>query len=225
MRVLVIEDQARMADTLAKGLRRHAMAVDIAYDGTDGFEKACINDYDVVVLDRDLPGMHGDDVCTSLRAAGRSSRIIMLTAAAAIDDLVSGLDLGADDYLAKPFEFAELLARLRALGRRSPTVSPSLLRYADIELDPARVTVTRGGRPVILTPREHAVLELLLRANGDVVPTEELLEKAWDEHVDPLTTSVRVILSRLRSKLGEPQVIETVVTRGYRLFTPGQPPT
>ena len=217
MRVLVVEDQARLADTLAKGLRRHAMAVDVAYDGTDGLAKALVNDYDVVVLDRDLPGMHGDDVCTSLRATGRPTRIIMLTAAATIDDLVVGLDLGADDYLAKPFDFAELLARLRALGRRSPVVAPSVLRYADVELDPARLTVTRAGAPIDLTPREFAVLEVLLRAGGEVVRTEEILEKAWDEHADPMTTSVRVIMSRLRTKLGPPPVIETLVTRGYRM--------
>ncbi|HEY4377487.1 MAG TPA: response regulator transcription factor [Acidimicrobiales bacterium] len=217
MRVLIVEDEVRLAETLARGLRRHAMAVDVAHDGSAGRDKALVNDYDVVVLDRDLPLVHGDDVCRQLRAAGRAARILMLTAAATVEDLVSGLDLGADDYLAKPFDFAELRARIHALERRAPHVSPAVLHFADVELDPARLTVTRGGRPVDLTPREHAVLELLLRAEGAPVTAEELLEKAWDEHADPLTTAVRVIVSRLRSKLGEPPLIETLLTKGYRL--------
>jgi len=221
MRVLVVEDQQRMADTLARGLRRHAMAVDVAYDGIGGLEKARSNDYDVVVLDRDLPGLHGDEVCRQLRQAQVGSRIIMVTAASTVDDLVTGLDLGADDYLAKPFELAELLARLRALGRRSPNVSPAVLRFGDVELDPAAMAVSRAGRPISLTPREHAVLAVLLRAGGQLVSAEDLFEQAWDDRADPFTASVRVIVSRLRSKLGDPPLIETVVTRGYRLVEPG----
>ena len=162
----------------------------------------------------------GDEVCALLREWDRPARILMLTAAAGIDDLVSGLDLGADDYLAKPFDFTELMARIRALGRRStPAVAP-VLRFADVELDPSKMAVTRGGAPIALTPREHAVLEILLRAGGGIVSSEELLEKAWDEHADPLTTSVRVIVSRLRTKLGDPPLIETLVTKGYRMREP-----
>jgi DNA-binding response OmpR family regulator len=220
MRVLIVEDQQRMADTLARGLRNHAMAVDVAYDGVEGLEKALANEYEIIVLDRDLPGIHGDDVCQRLRAEGVPARIIMVTAAATTDDLVSGLDLGADDYLAKPFELAELLARLRALSRRSPQAMPTVLRFADLELDPARVLAKRAGRLLILTPREFAVLEVLMRAEGGVVSAEELLEQAWDEHADPFTQSMRVIVSRLRAKLGDPPLIETVVTRGYRMALP-----
>jgi DNA-binding response OmpR family regulator len=220
MRVLIVEDQQRMADTLARGLRNHAMAVDVAYDGVEGLEKALANEYEIIVLDRDLPGIHGDDVCQRLRAEQVPARIIMVTAAATTDDLVSGLDLGADDYLAKPFELAELLARLRALSRRSPQAMPTVLRFADLELDPARVLAKRAGRLLILTPREFAVLEVLMRAEGGVVSAEELLEQAWDEHADPFTQSMRVIVSRLRSKLGDPPLIETVVTRGYRMAEP-----
>ncbi|MEZ5138398.1 MAG: response regulator transcription factor [Acidimicrobiales bacterium] len=217
MRVLIVEDHELMAETLARGLRNHAYAVDVALDGEAGLEKALVNDYEVIVLDRDLPKLHGDELCARVRAAGRPARIIMVTAAATTDDLVAGLDLGADDYLAKPFELAELLARLRALGRRSPQASPTVLRFADLELDPARVRVERGGRPVTLTPREFLVLQVLLRAEGEVVSAEEIFEQAWDDRADPFTQSVRVIVSRLRAKLGEPPLIETVVTRGYRM--------
>jgi DNA-binding response OmpR family regulator len=217
MRVLIIEDHQRMADTIARGLRNNAFVVDVAYDGGEGLEKALANEYEVVVLDRDLPVLHGDEVCARLRAAAMPARIIMVTAASTTDDLVSGLDLGADDYLAKPFELAELLARLRALGRRSPQAMPTVLRFADLELDPARVLVKRAGRQLMLTPREFLVLEVLLRADGDVVSAEEIFEQAWDDRADPFTQSVRVIVSRLRSKLGDPPVIETVVTRGYRM--------
>jgi DNA-binding response OmpR family regulator len=217
MRVLIVEDQQRMADTLARGLRNHAMTVDVAYDGHEALEKGLANEYEIIVLDRDLPGIHGDDVCQRLRAERIPARIIMVTAAATTEDLVSGLDLGADDYLAKPFELAELLARLRALSRRSPQAMPTVLRFADLELDPARVIAKRGGRQLILTPREYAVLEVLMRAEGAVVSAEDLFEQAWDEHADPFTQSMRVIVSRLRSKLGDPPLIETVVTRGYRM--------
>lgn len=217
MRVLIVEDEQRLAETLARGLRRHGMAVDVALDGEVGFEKALVNDYDVIVLDRDLPKRHGDEVCRELRAAGRSSRILMLTAASGVDDLVEGFELGADDYLGKPFAFAELLVRLRALGRRTDVTRPSVLRAGDLELDPARLTARRSDGLLSLTPREFAVLQVLLEADGRIVSAEELLEKAWDEHADPFTTSVRVIVSRLRSKLGPPAVIATVVGKGYRI--------
>lgn len=217
MRVLIVEDHVHLADTLAKGLRRHTMSVDVAYEGFEALEKAQVNEYDVIVLDRDLPGLHGDEICRRLHAEGTPSRIIMVTAAASLSDLVDGLDLGADDYLPKPFELEELLARVRALGRRSATVSSTVLRFADLELDPARVVVKRAGRHLILTPREFAVLAVLMRADGAVVSAEELFEQAWDERSDPFTASVRVIVSRLRSKLGDPPLIDTVVTKGYRL--------
>lgn len=217
MRVLIVEDQQQMADTLARGLRRHTMAVDVAYDGVEALAKARQNGYDVIVLDRDLPGIHGDEVCRQLNADGNPSRIIMVTAAASINDLVDGLDLGADDYLPKPFELAELLARLRALARRSPTVTPTVLRFADLELDPANLTVKRAGRHLMLTPREQAVLAVLMQADGAVVSAEDIFEQAWDDRADPFTASVRVIVSRLRSKLGDPPLIDTVVTKGYRL--------
>ena len=217
MRVLIAEDHEHLAATLARGLRRHAMAVDIAHDGASALEKATSNGYDVIVLDRDLPVLHGDDVCRTLHAAGTESRIIMVTAASTLDDLVEGLDLGADDYLAKPFELAELLARLRALQRRTVRAASPVLRFGSLELDPAQVRVTRAGRPVVLTPREFAVLAVLMRADGAVVSAEQLFEQAWDERTDPFTASVRVIVSRLRSKLGEPALVETVVTKGYRL--------
>lgn len=205
-----------LASTIARGLRRRGYAVDVASDGEEGLGKALVNDYDVVLLDRDLPGIHGDEVCRQIRLARREARILMLTAAASLDDLVGGLALGADDYLTKPFRFAELVARVQALGRRGGPSAPTTLLVADVELDPARHVVRRAGAPVRLTAREFAVLEVLLRADGQVVSAEELLEKAWDELADPFTSSVRVIISRLRSKLGEPSVIETVVGRGYR---------
>ena len=220
MRVLIVEDQERMADTLARGLRNHTMAVDVAYDGIDGLEKARTNPYDVIVLDRDLPGLHGDLLCRLLRSEDNPARVIMCTAASTTADLVTGLDLGADDYLSKPFELAELLARVRALGRRGPQVSPTVLTWADLELDPARITVKRNGRHLMMTPREHAVLEVLMRAQGEVVSAEALFERAWDDRADPFTASVRVIMSRLRAKIGEPPLIETVVTRGYRMVDP-----
>ena len=220
MRLLIVEDEPTLASTVARGLRRRGFAVDIAVDGEHGLHKAMVNDYDVVVLDRDLPRLHGDDVCRALRAGGRDARILMLTAAAALDDLVDGLALGADDYLTKPFRFAELVARVQALGRRTGRSDPSVLCVADVELDPARHEVQRAGGTVRLTAREFAVLEVLLRAEGRVVSAEELLEKAWDELTDPFTSSVRVIVSRVRSKLGEPSVIQTVVGRGYRMGEP-----
>ncbi|GAA4628764.1 response regulator transcription factor [Actinoallomurus vinaceus] len=206
-----------LADTIATGLRREAMAVDVAYDGASALERTSVNDYDVVVLDRDLPRVHGDEVCRSLVAEGAAARVLMLTAAGELDDRVEGLSIGADDYLAKPFAFAELIARIRALGRRSAPPLPPVLERAGVRLDPARREVTRDDRPVDLTPKEFAVLEVLMRGQGTVVSAEQLLEKAWDENIDPFTNVVRVTMMTLRKKLGEPQVIETVPGAGYRL--------
>ncbi|MEV5748736.1 response regulator transcription factor [Actinoallomurus sp. NPDC052308] len=217
MRVLVVEDERVLADTIATGLRREAMAVDVAYDGASALERTSVNDYDVVVLDRDLPRVHGDEVCRSLVADGATVRVLMLTAAGELEDKVEGLSIGADDYLAKPFAFAELIARIRALGRRSAPPLPPVLERAGVRLDPARRAVTRDGRPVDLTPKEFAVLEVLMRAQGTVVSAEHLLEKAWDENIDPFTNVVRVTMMTLRKKLGEPQAIETVPGAGYRL--------
>jgi DNA-binding response OmpR family regulator len=217
VRVLVVEDERVLADTIATGLRREAMAVDVAYDGAAALERTSVNDYDVVVLDRDLPRVHGDEVCRRLVADGAVVRVLMLTAAGELDDKVEGLSIGADDYLAKPFAFAELIARIRALGRRSAPPLPPVLERAGVRLDPARRVVTRGGRPVELTPKEFAVLEVLMRGQGTVVSAEQLLEKAWDENIDPFTNVVRVTMMTLRKKLGDPPVIETVPGAGYRL--------
>ena len=216
MRVLVVEDEDVLADAIARGLRREGMAVDVALDGEDAVDKAMVNDYDVVVLDRDIPRIHGDDVCRTLVGAGRGARVLMLTAAAAVSDRVDGLTIGADDYLAKPFAFVELVARIRTLARRSPP-RPPVLRVADVEVDPSARKVRRGGREVALAPKEFAVLELLLGAGGGVVSSEELLERAWDEHADPFTNTVRVTVMKLRRKLGAPPVIETVPGAGYRV--------
>ncbi|MEW2358587.1 response regulator transcription factor [Spirillospora sp. NPDC029432] len=217
MRVLVVEDERVLADAIATGLRREALAVDVAYDGAGALERAGVNDYDVIVLDRDLPRIHGDDVCKQLVTQRYPARIIMLTAAGELDDKVEGLSIGADDYLAKPFAFAELIARVRALGRRAAAPLPPVLERAGISLDPGRREVSRDGRPVELTRKEFAVLEVLLSADGAVVSSEQLLEKAWDEHIDPFTNVVRVTMMTLRKKLGDPPVIETVPGVGYRL--------
>ncbi|MDX6739760.1 response regulator transcription factor [Actinocorallia sp. A-T 12471] len=217
MRVLVVEDERVMADAIATGLRREAMAVDIAYDGAGALERAGINEYDVIVLDRDLPKVHGDEVCRTLVGQRYGARILMLTAAGELEDKVAGLNLGADDYLAKPFAFKELIARVRALSRRVATPLPPVLARAGIELDAGRFTVSRDGRPIELTRKEFAVLEVLLAADGVVVSSEQLLEKAWDEHIDPFTNVVRVTMMTLRKKLGDPPVIETVPGVGYRL--------
>ncbi|MFI0350488.1 response regulator transcription factor [Actinomadura sp. 9N407] len=217
MRVLVVEDERVLADAIATGLRREALAVDVAYDGAGALERASVNDYDVIVLDRDLPRIHGDDVCRELVTHRYPARIIMLTAAGELDDKVEGLSIGADDYLAKPFAFAELIARVRALGRRAVSPLPPVLERAGISLDPGRREVTRDGRPVELTRKEFAVLEVLLSADGAVVSSEQLLEKAWDEHIDPFTNVVRVTMMTLRKKLADPPVIETVPGVGYRL--------
>ena len=193
------------------------MAVDVATDGESGLEKASVNRYDVVVLDRDLPVLHGDDVCRALAEDASPSRILMLTAAGSVDDRVDGLVLGADDYLGKPFAFAELVARVRALARRAQAPLPPVLRRHDVVVDPARRSATRAGRPLALSPKEFAVLEVLLGADGAVVSAEELLERVWDEHADPFTNTVRVTVMNLRRKLGPPPLVETVVGAGYRL--------
>ena len=217
MRVLVVEDEVPLADAVARGLRREGMAVDVAYDGDDGHEKAAITRYDVIVLDRDLPGMSGDELCRRLISDGLLTRVIMLTASGAVADRVAGLSLGADDYLAKPFAFAELVARVRALGRRAIPPVPPVLVAGDVRLDPGRRVVLRAGQPVELTRKEFGVLEVLLGARGAVVSSEELLERVWDENADPFTTTVRVTIMTLRRKLGDPPLIETVVGAGYRV--------
>ncbi len=221
MRVLIVEDERPLADALARGLRREGMAVDIAYDGDSGQEKASITRYDVVVLDRDLPGMSGDELCEEITGNGGITRVIMLTASGALADKVEGLSLGADDYLAKPFDFPELVARCRALGRRATPAVPPLLAAGDVALDPAKRTVHRSGRAVELTRKEFGVLEVLLAARGAVVSSEELLDRVWDENADPFTTTVRVTVMTLRKKLGEPGIIETVVGSGYRVPAAG----
>jgi DNA-binding response OmpR family regulator len=217
VRVLVVEDERVLADAIATGLRRETLAVDVAYDGAGALERTSVNEYDVVVLDRDLPKVHGDDVCRRLVAERNPARILMLTAAGDLDDKVEGLSIGADDYLPKPFAFVELIARVRALGRRAAAPVPPVLERAGISLDPARRAVSRDGVPIDLTRKEFAVLEVLLRADGVVVSSEQLLEKAWDEHIDPFTNVVRVTMMTLRKKLGDPPVIETVPGVGYRL--------
>jgi len=217
MRVLVVEDDTELAEAIGAGLRQERMAVDIAYDGTAGLDRALVTDYDVIVLDRDLPGRHGDDVCRELIIRGCRSRVLMLTAAVTIEDRVDGLDLGADDYLPKPFAFAELVARLRALLRRAQPAHAPVLQAGDLRLDPARRVVTRDGVPLDLGPKEFGILELLLAAEGRVVSAEELLERVWDEMADPFSSAVKVTMSRLRRKLGDPPVIATLPQAGYRI--------
>lgn len=217
MRILVVEDENLLADGIAEWLRREAFAVDVAYDGDAALERLGVNDYDVVVLDRDLPVVHGDDVCRAIVESGVPTRVLMLTAAASVRDRVAGLSLGADDYLPKPFALAELSARVHALMRRARPATPPVLRRAGIVLDPTRHEVHREGRFVPLANKEFAVLAELLRADGGVVSAERLLEKVWDENIDPFTNVVRVTVMKLRRKLGEPQVVETVPGVGYRL--------
>ena len=219
MRVLVIEDERSLADAIARGLRRAGLAVDVAYDGTTGHEMAFITRYDVLVLDRDLPGKHGDEICADLAAAGTLTRVLMLTASGTVADRVEGLGLGADDYLPKPFAFDELIARVRALGRRSSPVAPPVLTVGDVVLDPAKRLASRGGRVLDLGRKEFGLLEELLKAQGSVVSTEELLDRVWDANTDPFTTIVRVTMMTLRKKLGDPPLIETVVGVGYRVAT------
>jgi DNA-binding response OmpR family regulator len=216
MRVLVVEDHVELARDIADGLRDRGIAADLAHDGAAALRKGLVHRYDVVVLDRDLPGVHGDAVCTMLRDGGSDARILMLTAAAGIGDRVEGLNLGADDYLPKPFAFAELVARVHALARRAPAGPPVLAR-GELALDRAARRATRAGRELSLTRKELGVLEVLLAADGAVVSAEELLERVWDENADPFTRTVVVTLTRLRRKLGAPDVIETVVGAGYRV--------
>jgi DNA-binding response OmpR family regulator len=220
VRVLVIEDERALADAVARGLRREGMAVDTAYDGTIGHEMALVTRYDVVVLDRDLPGVHGDVICVDLVRSGALTRVLMLTASGAVADRVEGLELGADDYLAKPFAFDELVARVRALGRRATPPAPPVLRAGDVELDPAKRSAAREGRTLDLTRKEFGVLEELIKARGGVVSSEELLERVWDANTDPFTTTVRVTVMTLRKKVGDPPLIETVVGAGYRVPEP-----
>ena len=217
MRVLVAEDERMLANLIAEGLRKRGMAVDVAFDGDEASEQLAANDYDVLVLDRDLPKIHGDVICRELAQSGARTRILLLTAAASVDERVNGLGLGADDYLPKPFDFNELVARIQALGRRCQAPLPPILSRAGIVLDVPRRQASREGRELALSTKEYAVLEVLLRANGVVVSAESLLELAWDDGVDPFTSVVRVIISRLRAKLGEPPCIETIPGVGYRL--------
>jgi DNA-binding response OmpR family regulator len=220
VRVLVIEDETNLADAIVRGLRRQGMAVDVAYHGTTGHEMALVTRYDVVVLDRDLPGVHGDDICADLVASGALTRVLMLTASGSVADRVEGLHLGADDYLPKPFAFDELVARVQALGRRATPAAPPVLTIADLVLDQAKRVATRAGQPLDLTRKEFGLLEELLKARGAVVSSEELLERVWDANADPFTTTVRVTMMTLRKKLGEPALIETVVGAGYRTRLP-----
>jgi DNA-binding response OmpR family regulator len=217
VRVLVVEDERSLADAIVRGLRRDGLAVDVAYDGSTGHEMALITRYDVVVLDRDLPGVHGDQICADLVASGALTRVLMLTASGSVADRVEGLHLGADDYLSKPFAFEELLARVRALGRRATPAAPPVLVAGDLVLDQAQRTAIRAGLPLDLTRKEFGVLEELLKARGGVVSSEELLERVWDANTDPFTTTVRVTVMTLRKKLGDPPLIETVVGVGYRV--------
>lgn len=217
MRVLVVEDERQLADAIADGLKRQAIAVDVAYDGDAAWQRLTVNDYDVLVLDRDLPVMSGDEICTALVASGLDTRILMLTAATAVKQRVAGLGLGADDYLTKPFAFAELVARVHALARRARPAAPALLERSGIVVDVHRQAVSRDGKPVALSRKEFAVLAELMRAEGGVVSAEQLLEKAWDETVDPFSGVVRFTIMMVRRKLGEPPVIETVPGVGYRL--------
>lgn len=217
MRILVIEDEAALADVVARGLRQAGLAVDVALDGESGLEKASVTPYEVVVLDRQLPGVHGDEVCRELIASSAPPRIIMLTAAGDVDARVEGLAIGADDYLPKPFVMAELVARVRALSRRPSAATPPLLTVADLVVDTARWTATRAGETLPLTRKEFGVLEILVAAGGRVVSAEELLERVWDEEADPFTNAVRITVMTLRRKLGDPPLIETVIGVGYRL--------
>jgi DNA-binding response OmpR family regulator len=227
VRVLVVEDARSLADVLAEGLRDQGMAVDVARDGLEAAAKLDVNSYDVVVLDRDLPGIHGDTLCQMITERDDRVMVLMLTAAGSPGDRVSGLGLGADDYLAKPFHFPELVLRIRSLARRQPSARGRILRAAGIELDPVRRTVTRDGRQLELSVKEFGVLEALLRASPAFLRAEDLLEHVWDEHADPFTNTVTVTIGRLRRKLGDPPVITTTPGVGYRIAgqpAPGQAP-
>ena len=213
----MVEDFEVLARSIGTGLRREGMAVDVVLDGTDALERLAVNRYDVIVLDRDLPGVHGDEICRQVSADGGESRVLMLTAASTVKDRVDGLGLGADDYLPKPFDFAELVARVRALGRRSTRAVPPVFEAAGLSLDPARRTAFRAGRRLELSPKEFAVLECLLASGDRIVSAEELLERVWDEAADPFTTAVKTTIRRLRAKLGDPPIIHTVRESGYRI--------
>ncbi len=215
--MLIAEDEVRLADAIARGLRRQGIAVDLAADGESALAKARIVRYDVLVLDRDLPRLHGDEVCRAVRDERPEAGILMLTAAGTLEDMVDGLSLGADDYLSKPFRFAELVARIHALARRAAPSRPPVLHHADIELDPARRRITRGGEEITLARKEFAVLETLMGAEGATVSAEQLLERVWDEHADPFTNVVRMTIMTLRRKLGDPPVVQTVIGVGYRM--------
>jgi DNA-binding response OmpR family regulator len=219
VRVLVVEDEEVLADSIARGLRWEGMAVDVALDGVDALAKASVSAYDVVVLDRDLPVLHGDEVCRRLGESANPTRVLMLTAAGRVADRIDGLNLGADDYLAKPFAFGELVARIRALGRRSQVGHRPVLVCGDVVVDPARRVAFRAGSRLDLSRKELAVLEVLVGAEGAVVSSEQLLERVWDENTDPFTNVVRVTISNLRRKLGDPPVVETVTGEGYRMAT------
>ena len=218
--MLVVEDHEILATAIGTGLDREGLAVDVVFDGTDALEHLAVTRYDVVVLDRDLPGVHGDDVCRTLVAEHSETRVLMLTAAGSVADKVDGLGLGADDYLPKPFDFSELVARVRALGRRSGAALSPTLASGDVTLDPGSRVAFRAGRRLALTPKEFAVLECLLASAGRVVSAEELLERVWDEAADPFTTTVKTTVGRLRAKLGEPPMIETIREAGYRIDGP-----
>ena len=220
MRVLVAEDHDRLARAVAAGLRRRGMTVDVALDGGEALDRLAVSSYDVVVLDRDLPGVHGDEICRRLAAERSPCRILMLTAARSVRDRVEGLGLGADDYLPKPFDFTELVARIQALSRRPGIPPPAGLAYRDLSLDPVRRVAGRNGRRLVLTPKEFAVLECLLQADGRPVPAEELLRRVWDQETNPFTTTVKATINRLRAKLGDPPVIVTIRESGYRIGGP-----
>ena len=220
MRILLVEDHVELAETVAKVLRREGMAVDVVFDGGAALSHAESNVYDVIVLDRDIPVMDGDEVCRRVVTSGSESRVLMLTAAGTLEDKVEGFGIGADDYLSKPFAFAELLARLRALDRRRGVPVPPILAHGDLRLDSANRIVIRNGQRFFLSPKETAVLEYLLSAGGRIVSAEELLEHIWDENADPFTSTVKVTIRRLRAKLGEPPVIKTISQRGYKIFDP-----
>jgi DNA-binding response OmpR family regulator len=220
VRVLVAEDHERLARSVAAGLRRYGMTVDVALDGDDALARLGTNRYDVVILDRDLPGTHGDDICHTLLTRRSESRVLMLTAASSVKDRVEGLGLGADDYLSKPFDFTELVARVQALSRRPGAAQTGRLGYGDLSLDPAKRVATRAGRRLALRPKEFDVLECLLAAEGRPMSAEELIERVWDPATDPFTTTVKATINRLRGKLGEPPIIETIRDTGYRIGGP-----
>jgi two-component system response regulator VanR len=220
MRVLIVEDEVFLAEALQAGLRLESIAADVVFDGDDALERVAVNDYDVVVLDRDIPGTHGDEVCAVITRDHPAVRVLMLTAASRLNDKVAGFQLGADDYLTKPFALEELIVRLHALARRPAAASAPVLEFADLRLDPFRQEAYRAGRYLKLTRKQFAVLQLLMRAGGGVVSAETLLEKAWDENADPFTTAPRVTVSTLRKALGSPDLIATVSGSGYRLIEP-----